>query len=306
MTLDVRKIRYFVSVFEEGSFSRAAERENIVQPALSTQIKQLEIELSVQLFERSTQGIQPTPAGRHFYKLCKDLLRSLESAGQQMRDFGGSISGFIRVGMMPSICRGPLATILTRYSDAYPDVEIRILEAYSGTLAESVIAGELDFAICNRPASQTELKLRLLHRDRVLLVSGRAKKLTPWKPYRLSEVPDLKLVLPSSQHSIRRLIDKHIKSGKIKPTRIIDMDGLGATMRFVQNSDWSTTLPGVAVIDDAKSDMFILNPIASPDLSSDIYELHVPDRPLSLPAQKLVQMVHEGLLDTPSYLKIKP
>jgi LysR family transcriptional regulator, nitrogen assimilation regulatory protein len=120
MTLDIRKIRYFVSVFEEGSLSRAAERENIVQPALSTQIKQLETQLCVKLFERSTQGIQPTPAGQHFYRLCKELLRTLEAAGQQMRDFGGTISGFIRVGIMPSICRGPLATILTRYSDAYP------------------------------------------------------------------------------------------------------------------------------------------------------------------------------------------
>jgi len=305
MTLDVRKIRYFVSVFEEGSFSRAAERENIVQPALSTQIKQLETDLCVKLFERSTQGIQPTPAGQHFYRLCKDLLRALEAAGQQMRDFGGAISGFIRVGIMPSICRGPLATILTKYSDAYPDVEIKIVEAYSGTLADAVIAGALDFAICNRPASQTGLKLRLLHRDRVILVSGPTKKLTPWKPCRLAEVQDLKLVLPSSQHSLRRLLDKHIKAGKIKPARVIEMDGLGATMRFVQSSDWSTTLPSVAIIDDAKSDSFILNPIASPDLSSDMYELHLPERPLSLPAQKLVQMVHDELLRTPSYLKIK-
>ena len=305
MALDVRKLRYFVSVFEEGSFSRAAERENIVQPALSTQIKQLETELCVKLFERSTQGIQPTPAGQHFYKLSKDLLRTLEAAGQQMRDFGGSISGFIRVGIMPSICRGPLATILTRYSDAYPDVEIKILEAYSGTLADQVIAGALDFAICNRPASQTELKLRLLHRDRVILVSGPTKKLTPWKPCRLAHMPDLKLVLPSSQHSLRRVLDKHIKAGRIKPARIMEMDGLGATMRFVQSSDWSTTLPSVAVIDDAKSDTFIMSPIASPELSSDIYELHLPARPLSLPAQKLVQMVHEELLRTPSYLKAK-
>ena len=142
-------------------------------------------------------------------------------------------------------------------------MEIKILEAYSGTLADQVIAGALDFAICNRPASQTELKLRLLHRDRVILVSGPTKKLTPWKPCRLG-MPDLKLVLPSSQHSLRRVLDKHIKAGRIKPTRIMEMDGLGATMRFVQSSDWSTTLPSVAVIDDAKSDTFIMSPIASP------------------------------------------
>lgn len=295
MTLDIRRIRYFVAVFEEGSISRAAERENVVQPALSVQIKQLEAELSVKLFERSAQGVQSTPAGQHFYKLCSELLRNLQSTRQQMLDFGGAIAGTVRIGLMPSICRGPLPAILSAYSDAYPRVEIKLLEANSGTLADRLIAGDLDLAICNRPASQTKLKLRLLHRDRVVLVSGPTKQLTRWRPCRLSDVRDLKLVLPSPYHSLRRLLDKHIKSGAIRPARVIEIDGLGATMEFIQSSDWSTTLPGIAVINDARADRFILNPIASPDLSSDIYELRPPDKPLSLPAQKLVEMVQHDL-----------
>jgi hypothetical protein len=93
MSVDVRKLRYFVSVFEEGSFTRAAKRENIVQPALSVQITQLEKELTVKLFERSSQGIQATLAGEHYYKFCKTLLRSLEAATQEMRDFSGVLPG---------------------------------------------------------------------------------------------------------------------------------------------------------------------------------------------------------------------
>lgn len=80
---------------------------------------------------------------------------------------------------------------------------------------------------------------------------------------------------------------------------MIEVDGLGATMEFVGESDWSTMLPSAAVIKDRSSGRFILNPIASPHLTSDIYVMHRPDQPLSLPAQRIVQMIHAELLAVP-------
>jgi LysR family transcriptional regulator, nitrogen assimilation regulatory protein len=298
MSFDFRKIRYFIAVFEEGSISRAAERENIAQPALSVQIKQLEEELSIQLFERSPQGVQSTPAGQHFYKLCSDLLGDLQAIRQQMLDFGGTVAGAIRVGVMPSVCRGPFATVLAKYSELYPSVDISIVEANSSTLARGVVIGDLDFAIGNRPASQTDLKLHHLFSDRIMLVSGPATNLTPWKPLDLAQVPNLKLILPSSQHSLRRMLDKHIKAGTIRPARLIEIDGLSGTMHVVESSDWSTALPSVAVINDIDTDRFILNPTASPEITSDIYKIHSPDKPLSLPSEKFAQMIHKELLDS--------
>ena len=298
--LDLRRIRYFVAVYEEGSIKRAAEREKVVQPAMSVQIRQLEDELSVKLFVRSTQGVQATPAGEQFYRLCTDLLRNLRLAQQQMRDFGGMIAGPISVGLMPSICRGPFAAILNRYSEAYPGVTIKVVEANSGTLADRVIAGELDVAICNRPASQTRLKLRLLAKDKIVLVSGAKKNLVRWKPYELAGIDDLKLVLPSPRHSLRRLLDRHIKARAIRASHILEIDGLGATMEVVQSGDWSTLLPSVAVINDLASTRVTINPVASPALTSDIYELRLPERPLSLPAQKLSEMVYDELVRVPA------
>lgn len=300
MALDLRKIRYFVAVYEEGSLSRAAAREKVVQPALSVQLRQLEAELAVRLFDRSAQGVQPTPAGHHLYTLSSGILRNVEGLRREMLDFGGTIAGTIRVGLMPSICRGPIAGVLTAYLDAYPRVEVKILEAYSGTLARQVMAGELDLAVCNRPAQQTDLKLRLLLRDRVVLVSGpNSRRLPPWEECRLSELGDLRLILPSGQHSIRRLLDTHVKSGAIASARIMEMDGLGATMRFVEATDWATLLPGIAVAEEARTGRFLLNPVAQPaGLTSDIYAMHAPDRPLSLAAQRFIDMVEAELLCT--------
>jgi LysR family nitrogen assimilation transcriptional regulator len=305
MPLDLRKIRYFVAVYEEGSLSRAATREKVVQPALSVQLRQLEAELGVRLFDRSAQGVQPTAAGHHLYTLSSGILRGLESLRREMLDFGNTVAGTIRVGLMPSICRGPIAPLLDAYLHAHPMVEVKIVEAYSGTLARQVTAGELDFAICNRPAHKTTLRLRLLLRDRVVLVLGpHGGQHVPWAPCHLAAVPNLKLILPSGQHSLRRLMDFHVKSGAIAPTRIMEMDGLGATLRFIETTDWATLLPSIAVLEEARAGRFVLHPVAQPaNLTSDIYAMHAADQQPSLAAQRFIDMVETELVRTAATLK---
>jgi LysR family nitrogen assimilation transcriptional regulator len=296
MTLDIRKIQYFTALFEEGSTKRAAERHNIVQPAMSMQLKQLEAELSVRLFERSAQGIQPTPAGRHFYKLCLGLLRDLDATRQEMFDFGTRVKGGVRLGLMPSICRGPFAQILTRYTEDYPDVEIKVFEATSGALADMLLAGDLDFAVCNPPVAQTRLKLQPVFNAAVALVSGRSARWKNGVPCNLAKLSDLKLVLPSRSNSLRRKLDRQIKAGAIRASRIIEIDGLSGTMSFIESSGWSTLVPSVALVNDHDSDRFLINPVAAPVLVSEIVEMHSPDRPLSLPGQKMVAAIQEALL----------
>ena len=151
--LDIRKIRSFVAVYESGSITKAAEREHIAQPAITVHVQQIESEFNAKLFERSAHGVSPTLAGDTCYRLCIDLLRRLDAMGEQMEQFSGEVAGVISAGIMPSICHGPLAPMLTRYTNTYPNVDVRVVEGLSGTLAEWVLSDAVDFAICNRPAS---------------------------------------------------------------------------------------------------------------------------------------------------------
>lgn len=293
--LDVRRIRYFVAVYEEGSIKRAAQRENVVQPAVSVQIKQLEAELALQLFDRSPQGIQPTPAGHHLYGLCADLLRRLHWTEQQILDFGGSIAGAISIGVMPSICRGVLPAIVGRFAAAYPAVTLKLVEGYSGALAEQLASGELDVALCNKPAPQTRLKHRLIAREPLVVVSGPDALREPGQPCRLTDLDHLHLILPAQGHMIRRMLDGQLKRLNVRPARIIEMDALGVTMDMIRAGGWSTILPKVAVLGDLQDPSLRIDPISSPSLTSDIYELRLPERPLPTPVQRFVQMIDEVL-----------
>ena len=300
MMLDIRKIRFFVAAYETGSITRAAEREHIAQPALTVHIQQIEDELQVKLFDRSAQGVHPTPAGKHFYGICQDLLRRLASIGEEMHAFSGEVAGSITAGIMPSICHGPLAPVLARYTEAYPNVAVRIVEGLSGTLAEWVMSGEVDFAICNRPAATPGLSLRLVVTDRLVLVSAPNNTRLPFAPCKLADVTDLKLVLPSPNHFLRHTLDHHINRGDFRPVTTLEIDGQSATLQFVAHSDWSTILPTVALINEFDSSRFTINPIEDPVLSTELYELRSPRRTLSAASERFIAMLEAQLLATPA------
>lgn len=297
--IDPRKARFFVAVCEAGSISRAAEREHIAQPALTVHIQQLEDELRTRLFERSAQGVTPTPAGRHFYGFCQDLLRRLDAIDQEMRAFSGEVAGSITAGIMPSICHGPLAPMLAAYTATYPNVSVRIIEGLSGTLAEWVLANEVDFAICSRPASASELSLRLLITDRLVLVSSRNSGRLPFVPCRLADAANLKLVLPSQNHFLRHTLDHAIHRGDFRPEKTLEIDGQSATLQFVAHSDWSTILPRIALINEFDAGRFTINPLEQPALTTEIYELRSPRHALSIASERFVAMLEEQLRAAP-------
>ena len=202
---------------------------------------------------------------------------------------------------MPSICHGPLAPVLARYTTAYPNVAVRVVEGLSGTLAEWVMSDEVDFAICNRPAATHGLSLRLLMTDRLVLVSARnSNTRRPFAPCTLSEVADLKLVLPSPNHFLRHSLDHHIDRGDFLPATTLEIDGQSATLQFVAQSDWATILPTVALINEFGSPRFTINPIEDPMLSTELYELRSPRRTLSAASERFISMIEAQLRTTPA------
>src|SRR5271154_6013767 len=115
----------------------------------SMQIDRLEKRLCLSLFDRTAHGMIPTAAGEAMYRLSVPVLLDLKNANQQVMELSGKVLGKIAVGIIPSITNSVLADVLQRFGDNYPDVAIRIDEAYSGTLIDWVMTGELDFAIVN-------------------------------------------------------------------------------------------------------------------------------------------------------------
>ena len=110
--ITLRQIKAVIAVCEEGSFTRAAEREAATQSGISQHIAALE-HLGVKLFERSNVGVQPTPAGMRFYRRCIEAVGSLRR-DEEMRALAGRVTGNLRIGLMPTFTRAALAPVLKR------------------------------------------------------------------------------------------------------------------------------------------------------------------------------------------------
>lgn len=293
--MDLKQIRSFVAVYGDGSINRTAERLNIAQPSLSQQIKALEESVGVRLFERHARGVRPTPAGDRFYEDCRKILGDVENAAQTMREFSGGVSGALNVGLIPTVTKGILAQVLPNYTDMLPNVDVRVVEAFSGTLTDWVMSGELDFAICTEPPHHDGLELRVLSAEPLVMISGKKAGMPHLEPIYLRDLSSLNLVLPSAQHSLRTMIERQVKLGNITPGRVVEIDGLYGSLEFIRNTDFSAILPVTTIVSDLDSRAFSVSPISDVKTSFEFFLVHQTQKPLTLAARDLVQRLENAL-----------
>ena len=145
--MELRHLRYFIAIAEERSFTGAAERLWVAQPGLSTQMRRLEAELGVQLFERHPRGVDLTQAGELFLERARVAVSAADVALATGRDLEAGVIGTLRLGLAAG-ARWPFATeLLLRFGREAPGVELTVVEAHGGTLLRDLRAGRLDALI---------------------------------------------------------------------------------------------------------------------------------------------------------------
>src|SRR5882757_10471255 len=236
--MDLRQIMYFLRVYEERNFTRAADRTNVVQPALSRQIAALEQEIGAPLFDRGSRGVTPTAIGSRFYELVLPLIGGIADAKQEIVELArtGLTTGTLSCGFPPTFSRAVLGTVITQFVDRYPDVELSISEGFSGVLTSQVRAGELDFALGLIPADMGGLVTEFEIDEDVALVSSRPVAGPAFTPCRLDKIAGLQLVIPSPQNIIGRQLQACISEGVIRPARVMVMDAFNASYNLMQSS----------------------------------------------------------------------
>src|SRR3954469_10441593 len=156
--MELRHLRYFVTVAEERSITRAAEQLWIAQPGLSTQIRRLEAELGVQLLNRHTRGVELTPAGQVFLERARATLAAAEVASSTAADLEAVLLGTLRLGIATGAPAGLAPPLLAAFGRNRPNVEVTVLESYSGTLMRGLRAGGLDAVIAPEAFGSAELR----------------------------------------------------------------------------------------------------------------------------------------------------
>jgi DNA-binding transcriptional LysR family regulator len=285
----LRQVRAVIAVCEEGSFTRAAEREAATQSGISQHIAALERTLGVKLFERSNAGVRPTPAGMRFYRRCIEAVGTLKAGTEEMRALAGRVTGNLRIGLMPTFTRAALAPALKAYVQDYPDVTLKIVEGYSNVLTDRVLAEDLDFAVVPTFEGRIGLRSRLLARDREMLVSGPARGLKRLEPLRLRDLKPLRIVVPGVQNIRRRNLDTYFQTHGVEVDDMIEMDAMFGTLEFVAATDWVAVLPSVICVNDIERNELVINPIVDPPLYAEFVVIEPARHTLSVQAQLFLE-----------------
>ncbi len=281
----LRQVRAVIAVCEEGSFTRAAERENATQSGISQHVATVERALGVKLFERSARGIVPTPAGLRYYKSCVEAVGRLENANEEARGVAGRVTGDLRIGLMPTFTRAVLAPTLDDFVPRHPEVRLHVFEGYSGVLTDMVLADELDFAVVPAFEGRVGLRSRLLVRDREMLLSGRACERKPLAPVRLADSGPFKIVVPGPDNTRRRNLDTYFQTHGVEIAAMLEMDAMIGTLEFVARTDWVTVLPSLISVNDIGKRELMVNPIVDPPLHAEFVVIQPARRTLSMQAR---------------------
>jgi DNA-binding transcriptional LysR family regulator len=193
--VEMRHLRYFVAVAEELNFSRAAERMHMAQPPLSAAIRQLERELAVDLFRRTTREVTLTDAGRAFLQGARRTLADADRAAEDAKRAGAGELGRLRIAYSWSTRFETLPTLGRAFRASHPGVELLAQEMWNARMAPAFGSGSIDLALSLCPEIAAELEFAPIRKEPLVALLPAAHQLAGEEAIPLSSLADEEFVL---------------------------------------------------------------------------------------------------------------
>jgi DNA-binding transcriptional LysR family regulator len=223
--MDLRTLRYFVTVAEELNITKAADKLSMSQPPLSFQMKALEKELETELFIRGKRHLQLTESGRLLYRHAKEILNLAEKTSSEIRSMSNGISGSISIRLVEGSAPNIAASWIAEFMKRYPGISFRIMDGNSDELIEKLRSGLVNLAIITSPCDQTLLNSFKVGQEKMHAFMSSENPLAkiPGNTICLSDLKDQPLIVPSRQ-AIVDMIYKWFKEIKAEPKIVCKMD----------------------------------------------------------------------------------
>ena len=264
--MDLRQLTALVTVAEVGSVTKAARLLHVVQPAVTRQIRTLEAEIGVPLFDRTRQGMIPTAAGEVLVERARRALHELERARTEIGPHPGEVTGIVRVGLLESVIDVLAQPLVAAVTARYPGIELRILTAYSGHLQEWLDSGDIDMSLLYNLADAPALAVVPLLREKLWVVAPPDAGLTPKAAISWEAVLAQPLVLPVTGHGLRALIDQARSSVATQPRIAIQTNSMHLQKKLVLAGHGWTVLPAAGVAADIAAGRLSGAPLTAPEV----------------------------------------
>jgi len=294
--MDLKQLEYFVRVAEMGSFTRAALALDIAQPALSRQVRLLEVELHQNLLTRNGRGAVPTEAGKLLLAHGRGILHQVERAREELGRVRGSLAGRVAVGLPTSLARMLTVPLTRAFRQQMPDATISISEGLSVAMQESLVNGRLDIAVLYNAQPGFETDITPLLEENLLLVQARPPGLQEEPapgPISLKDVSALSLVIPSRPNAIRMHVESEMANIGCRLKIALEIDGVSAILDLVADGAGSAILSRNAVDSSVRPAAYTVRAIANPALRTKVSLATSSQRPTTLTQQATLALIKE-------------
>lgn len=245
--ISLKQLRYFEAVVRAGHFGRAAEQCAVTQPALSMQVQELEQFLGLQLLERGRGGVILTEGGREIARRASQVLTDVRDIVDFARQQGGTLSGPLGFGVIPSVAPYILPQLLPMVRDTFPDLDLHIRETQTQLLLRELVDGRLDLLLLALPVEHPEVETAPLFEDRFLLAMPSAYHVSD----RVRTTADLlegdRLLLLEEGHCMRDQALAFCSLQRVGNINTFGASSLSTLVQMVANGLGMTLLPELSV-----------------------------------------------------------
>jgi len=251
--MEIHQLRYFVAVAEEGSFSRAAAREHVAQPSLSQQIQKLEVDVGERLFDRLPRSVIVTEAGNYLLPYARRILGEIADARRCVNDLKRDVTGRLTVGALPTIAPYVLPTLIGKFQNRYPKVNLEIFEDTTENLALRLEDGTLDLALASTCKESPTLQRHSLGSEPLLLLLPKQHRLAEKKKVKWNDLKAQKFLLLHEMHCLSVQVSDLLKAHRLRPEPAVRGAQLATVAQMVAGDMGVTLVPQMMIDSEAPS-----------------------------------------------------
>ncbi len=263
--MDIKQLRYFVSIARHGSFSRASEHLRIAQPALSSQIAALEAQLKTQLLVRHSRGIVLTESGRVFLPLANDIIERVEEAAHAVQAVGKGATFEVRFGLPTTMTGVVTMTLIDAFARRHPEIVLHVVEGMTGHLQKWLDQNEIDGAILYGKPASFRGSVVSIGSERLVVIGREAGSFGDRVAVSFPELANLPLVHTTRDHQLRRMIESYSVDAQVPLSFTAEIDSLAQIRERLLSVFGYTILPE-SMSSDWKKHGLQSWPIVGPEL----------------------------------------
>lgn len=241
--LNLKEVRAFLAIVELGSFTRAASRLNLSQPALTVQIKRLEEVLQTRLFDRNSRNVALTPVGRSLIPLLRKSLRDMENLLHDAKALSNGSVGEIRIACLPSFAASLLPDLVLAFRKERPGVTFQIHDTVASTIVDLVNDEEVDIGLTGGEVFHADIEVLHSSEDRMCVVCAKDHPLAKKRHVSAADIARNPLVLTARGTSVRDIIDAAMRDSGCTPDVTCEPTYMMTAVAMVRAGLGVTVLP---------------------------------------------------------------